>query len=77
VTRGSGVESALERGRVLNAVALQNALLCAEYDVITFSPTWSVPGLRRSRSLFNIIRIFGGKLPKQRASLISQQGVWK
>jgi hypothetical protein len=32
------VESAPERGRVLNAVALQNAVLCAECDVVSDSP---------------------------------------
>jgi hypothetical protein len=72
--RGSVVESALERGRVLNAVALQNAVLCAECDVDSDSPhdQCLVCG---SRSLFNIARIFGGKLPKQRASLIAQGAV--
>ncbi len=63
-----GVESAPERGRVLNAVALQNAVLCAECDVVSDSPNdrCLVCG---SRSLFNIARIFGGRLPQDRASL--------
>ncbi len=64
-----GVESVPERGRVLNAVALQNAVLCAECDVVSDSPndTCMVCG---SRSLFNVARIFGGKLPRERAALI-------
>jgi hypothetical protein len=67
--RDSLVESAPERGRVLNAVALQNAVLCAECDVVSDSPhdTCLVCG---SRSLFNIAHMFGGNLPKERASLI-------
>jgi hypothetical protein len=70
--RDSIVESAPERGRGLNAVALQNAVLCAECDVVSDSPhdTCLVCG---SRSLFNIARMFGGKLPKERASLIAEE----
>ena len=70
--RDSVVESAPERGRVLNAVALQNAVLCAECDVVSDSPhdTCLVCG---SRSLFNIARMFGGKLPKECASLIADE----
>jgi hypothetical protein len=51
------VESGPERGRVLNAVALQNAVLCAECDVVSDSPhdTCMVCG---SHSLFNVARIF-------------------
>jgi hypothetical protein len=69
---GSVVESGPERGRVLNAVALQNAVLCAECDVVSDSPldTCLVCG---SRSLSNIARMFGGKLPKERASLIAEE----
>src|ERR1700721_1821412 len=67
-----GIESVPGTGRVLNAVALQNAVLCAECDVVSDSPqdTCLVCG---SRSLFNIARVFGGKLPKQRASLMAQE----
>jgi len=63
-----GIESIAQRGRVLNAVALQNAVLCAECDVVSDSPhdTCLVCG---SRSLLNIARMFGGNLPKDRASL--------
>ena len=70
--RDSVVEGAPERGRVLNAVALQNAVLCAECDVVSDSPhdTCLVCG---SRSLFNIAPMFGGKLPKERASLIAEE----
>jgi hypothetical protein len=70
--RGSIVESAPERGRVLNAVALQNAVLCAECDVVSDSPSDQclVCG---SRSLFNIARMLGGNLPKERASLIAEE----
>jgi hypothetical protein len=67
-----GVESIPERGRVLNAVALQNAVLCAECDVVSDSPNdrCLVCG---SRSLFNIARMFGGNLPKDRAALVPSE----
>lgn len=66
----SQVEGPFQAGRSLNAVALQNAVLCAECDVVSDSPhdRCLVCG---SRSLFNIARIFGGNLPKDRASLIT------
>jgi hypothetical protein len=66
------VESAAGRGRVLDAVALQNAVLCAECDVVSDSPhdTCLVCG---SRSLFNVARIFGGNLLKERARLTPQE----
>ena len=72
--KGSVVESAPIRGRVLNAVALQNAVLCAECEVVSDSPHDSclVCG---SRSLFNIAHIFGGKLPKERANFITRETV--
>ena len=71
--RDSIVESAPERVRVLNAVALQNAVLCAECDVVSDSPhdQCQVCG---SRSLLNIAQMFGGKLPKERATLIAHDG---
>ncbi len=74
VMRGSVVERAPEQGRVVNAVALQNAVLCAECDVVSDSPhdTCLVCG---GHSLFNIARILGGKLPKDRASLVTQEAV--
>jgi hypothetical protein len=72
--RRSVVESAPERARVLNAVALQNAVLCAECDVVSDSPhdQCLVCG---SRSLFNIARLFGGNLPKKRACLIAREPI--
>ena len=53
-----GLERTPQRGRGLNAVALQNAVLCAECDVVSDSPhdTCLVCG---SRSLLNIARMFG------------------
>ena len=57
--------------RVLNAVPLQNAVLCAECDVVSDSPH-EVCMVCGSHSLFSIARIFGGKLPKKRVSLITQ-----
>lgn len=65
----SGVVDSLEQARVLNAVPLQNAVLCAECDVVSDSPhdTCLVCG---SHSLFNIARMFGGQLPKERANLV-------
>ena len=67
----SGVVGSRERARVLNAVPLQNAVLCAECDVVSDSPH-DVCMVCGSRSLFNIARVFGGKLPKKRASLVTQ-----
>lgn len=62
------------RGRALNTVTLQNAVLCIECDVVSDSPhdTCLVCG---SRSLLNIARVFGGQLPKERASLIARQEI--
>jgi hypothetical protein len=56
------------RVRPLNAIALQNAVLCAECDVVSDSPhdRCLVCG---SPSLFNISRMLGGPLPRNRASL--------
>lgn len=61
-----------QAGRSLNAVALQNAVLCAECDVVSDSPhdQCLVCG---SRSLFNIARMFGGNLPENRAALIPSE----
>ena len=68
------VESPQERGRVLNAVALQNAVLCAECDVVSDSPH-DMRQVCGSRSLFNIARLFGGNLPKKRARLIAHESI--
>jgi hypothetical protein len=54
----------------LNSVPLQNAVLCAECEVVSDSPH-DICLVCGSRSLFNIARIFGGKLPKLRANLLT------
>jgi hypothetical protein len=66
--KGSYVDGTSQVGQGLNAVALQNAVLCAECDVVSDSPhdRCLVCG---SRSLFNIARMFGGNLPQNRAVL--------
>jgi hypothetical protein len=71
---GWQVDDAPERGRCLNAVALQNAVLCAECDVVSDSPhdTCLVCG---SRSLFNIARVFGGNLPQNRTALVPSEAM--
>ena len=66
---GSDDVSSGQRNRVLNAVPLHNAVLCAECDVVSDSPH-DVCMVCGSHSLFNIARLFGGKLPKKRASLV-------
>lgn len=68
VMKGPGMESA----RFLNAVALQNAVLCAECDVVSDSPH-DICLVCGSRSLFNIARMFGGNLPENRATRIETQ----
>jgi hypothetical protein len=67
--KGSDVDGTSQVGQGLNAVALQNAVLCAECDAVSDSPhdRCLVCG---SRSLFNIARMFGGNLPQNRAVLI-------
>ena len=66
--------SSAQRSRGFNAVPLENAVLCAECDVVSDSPH-DVCMVCGSRSLFNIARVFGGKLPKQRATLVIKQVV--
>lgn len=44
---GSGVVGSWERSRVLNAVPLRNAVLCAECDVVSDSPHDVCNGLRQ------------------------------
>ncbi len=70
--KGSQVDGSFQIGGSVNAVALQNAVLCAECDVVSDSPhdRCLVCG---SRSLFNIARMFGGNLPKNRAALIPSE----
>jgi hypothetical protein len=72
--RDSVVEIAQERERVFNAVPLQNAVLCAECDVVSDSPH-DICLVCGSRSLFSIARLFGGNLPKERASLLAEGAV--
>ena len=62
-----------QSARVVNAVPLQNAVLCAECDVVSDSPN-DICLVCGSRSLFNVARFFGGILPAKRASLIVQKG---
>ena len=71
---GSGVVGSRERVRVVNAVPLENAVLCAECDVVSDSPH-DVCLVCGSHSLFNVAGVFGGKLPQQRASLVTQTTV--
>lgn len=70
--KGSYVNGTSQGSRGLNAVALQNAGLCAKCEVVSDSPhdRRLVCG---SRSLFNIARIFGGSLPKDPAALIPSE----
>jgi hypothetical protein len=65
----SVVNMRAEELRPLNSICLQNAVLCAECDFVSDSPHdhCLVCG---SRSLFNISRLLGGKLPNERAKLI-------
>jgi hypothetical protein len=72
--RDAVVGSVPERGRFLNAITLENAVLCAECDVVSDSPH-DICLVCGSRSLFNIARMFGGKLPLERASSIARQSV--
>lgn len=67
--KGSVVNIRAEKSRPLNSISLQNAVLCADCDVVSDSPHdhCLVCG---SRSLFNISRLLGGMLPRERAVLI-------
>ena len=60
--------------RPLNAVALQYAVLCADCDVVSDSPH-DICMVCGSRSLVNICRILGGKMPKNRAELLKPERV--
>src|SRR5579863_10517918 len=71
---GSDVVGSGERNRILNAVPLKNAVLCAECDVVSDSPH-DVCMVCGSHSLFNVARFFGGNLPRKRAELIAQQSI--
>jgi hypothetical protein len=56
----------------VNAVCLQNAVLCADCEVISDSPheTCRVCG---SRSLLSISRVLGGTLPVQRTQMLESK----
>ena len=58
-----------EKDRLLNSISLQNAVLCADCDVVSDSPhdQCLVCG---SRSLLNISRLLGGMMPSERAMII-------
>ncbi len=60
--------------RFVNAVCLQNAVLCADCDCVSDSPhdKCLVCG---SRSLFNIARVLGGNLSRNRVALIETKPV--
>jgi hypothetical protein len=62
-----------EKDRPLNSIPLQNAVLCADCDVVSDSPHdhCLVCG---SRSLINMSRLLGGMLPRERAMLIDTSG---
>ena len=53
----------------INAVYLQNAVLCADCEVISDSPHDSCR-VCGSRSLLNLSSVLGGTLPVQRAQLV-------
>jgi hypothetical protein len=79
VFRGSvmdapGSQASPLRSRVLNTVPLEKAVLCAECDVVSDSPH-DVCMVCGSHSLFNIARVFGGKLPKKRVALVLKESV--
>jgi hypothetical protein len=67
--KSSVVNIRAEKDRPLNSISLQNAVLCADCDVVSDSPHdhCLVCG---SRSLFNISRVLGGMMPSRRAILI-------
>lgn len=69
-----GSQVSVLRPRALNAVPLEKAVLCAECDVVSDSPH-DVCVVCGSHSLFNIARVFGGKLPKKRIALVVKESV--
>jgi len=69
VMSGSVGGSSVQLSQGFNTVPLENAVLCVECDVVSDSPH-DICMVCSSRSLFNIARVFGGKLPKQRAMLV-------
>lgn len=53
----------------VNAVYLQNAVLCADCEVISDSPH-DICRVCGSRSLLSMSRVLGGMLPAQRAQVV-------
>ena len=70
----SNAGNLLAAGQPLNTVELQHAVLCAECDVVSDSPH-DICMVCGSRSLVNICRILGGKMPKNRAELLKPEPV--
>jgi hypothetical protein len=70
--KGSHVDGVSQTGRHLNAVALRNAVLCAECDVVSDSPH-DICQVCGSRSLLNIARMFAGNLPQNQTALVSSE----
>jgi|GEM_PF-1005870 hypothetical protein len=62
----------VEAGQDLNAVCLQNAVLCVECEVVSNSPHdhCLVCG---SHSLFSLSRVLGGPLAGRRATVVETQ----
>ena len=67
--KDSVANSRIDYSRPLNSILLQNAVLCADCDVVSDSP-YDHCRVCGSRSLFNISRLLGGMLPNKRATLI-------
>jgi hypothetical protein len=74
--KGRYVEGASQAGRRFNAVPLQNAILCAECEVVSDSPHDACL-ICGSSSLFNIAHIFGGNLKLVRRCTQSWQPTTK
>src|SRR5215469_14302557 len=72
--KGTVAESSVPQARIPNAVALRNAVLCAECDIVSDSPH-DICLVCGSHSLVNIARVLGSSLPRVRARLVvDQQG---
>ena len=70
VMNQSNIANLLPPERPLNAIALQNAVLCADCDVVSDSQH-DICMVCGSRSLVNICRILGGRMPHDRAKLLN------
>ena len=68
----SDVGGSVRRSQILNAVPLQNAVLCADCDVVSDSPH-DICMVCGSRSLLNIARVIGGRLPTEHVSLVAEE----